>query len=226
MKTQVRHKKQVVFGGLMAALLWMNVQPVSAQVEQCIGRQTPFCRAIDTATALTVQADGKLVVAGYNNTGTLLNPVNVFALVRYKKDGSLDPTFGTGGKVTTTIDIFSDKALALAIQKDGKLVAAGYSNYGTLGSPKYGIALVRYNTDGSLDPTFGTGGKVTTAVGSTYDDQALRLAIQRDGKLIVAGNSHKDDQYEFALVRYNADGSLDQTFGGTGVAMAIGHRGR
>jgi len=224
MKRQMRHKKLVVSGALMAAIFWMNTQPVSAQFEQCKGPQAPapYCRAIDNATALAVQSDGKLVVVGYSNTGTLLNPVNVFALVRYKKDGSMDPTFGTGGIVTTAIDIFNDKALALAIQSDGKVIVAGYSNYGTPGAPLYGFALVRYKKDGSPDPTFGTGGIVTTAIGAHYDDAALALVIQPDGKLVAAGHSHNGSQYEYALARYNADGSLDPTFGGTGVATSAG----
>ena len=79
--------------------------------------------------------------------------------------GNLDPSFGTGGKVTTSIGVTDDEVYALAVQPDGKLVAAGYSNTGTLSSPVDVFALVRYNTDGSLDTTFDTGGMVTTASG-------------------------------------------------------------
>jgi len=116
----------------------------------------------DEAFALAIQPDGKLVAAGYSNTGSLANPVNVFALVRYNADGSLDTTFNTTGIVTTAIGAFDDEAFALAIQPDGKLVAAGISFDDTL--HQYKFALVRYNTDGSLDTTFHTTGIVTTAI--------------------------------------------------------------
>ena len=94
--------------------------------------------------------------------------------------GDLDPTFGIGGKVTTGIGT-DDYGYAVAIQADGKLVVAGETNNGI----NYDVALVRYNANGTLDATFGTGGKVTTAVG-TSDEAAYALAIQADGKLAVA----------------------------------------
>ena len=103
--------------------------------------------------------------------------------------GNLDPSFGSGGKVTTAIGVTDDEVFALAVQPDGKTVAAGYSNTGTLGSPIDVFALTRYNTDGSLDATFGTGGKVTTAIG-TVRDKAFALVIQPDGKLVAAGYSY------------------------------------
>jgi len=167
----------------------------------------------DKAFALAIQkSDEKLVVAGYSYNGTQ----NVFALARYninvtgKTDGTLDTSFGTGGIVTTAIGSLDDKAFALAIQSDNKLVVAGYSLQGT----QYKFALVRYNTDGTLDTGFGTGGIVTTAIGA-IDDEAFALAIQSDGKLVAAGrskiNTTNGNVYEFALVRYNTGGSLDTT---------------
>src|SRR5207249_5339824 len=97
--------------------------------------------------------------------------------------GDLDPTFGIGGKVTTGIGT-DDYGYAVAIQADGKLVVAGETNNGI----NYDFALVRYNTNGTLDATFGTGGKVTTAVG-TSDDAAYAVAVQADGKLVAAGET-------------------------------------
>ena len=140
----------------------------------------------DTAYALAVQPDGKTVVAGYSNTGTLLSPVDVFALARYNTDGSLDATFGTGGKVTTAIGTVQDKAFALVIQPDGKIVAAGNSYDNILFQDVF--ALVRYNANGSLDPTFGVGGKVTTVVGGY--GLVFALAIQTDGKLVAGGYTY------------------------------------
>src|SRR5947199_1729746 len=97
--------------------------------------------------------------------------------------GDLDPTFGIGGKVTTGIGT-DDYGYGVAIQADGKLVVAGETNNGI----NYDFALVRYNTNGTLDATFGTGGKVTTAVG-TRDDADYAVAMQAEGKLAAAGET-------------------------------------
>ena len=134
--------------------------------------------------------------------------------------GSLDTTFGKSGKVTTAIGIIHDYAYALGIQPDGKIVAAGSSHNGYNDD----FALVRYNVDGSLDTTFGTGGKVTTAIGSS-GDVAYALGIQSDGRIVVAGISWNGSHTDSALVRYNANGSLDTTFGiGGKVITPVGSR--
>src|SRR5205807_1769177 len=107
-----------------------------------------------------------------------------FPLARYNTDGTLDSSFGSGGKVTTTIGTEA-YVKSLGIQSDGKVVAAGYSNNGSQNK----FVLVRFTTDGGLDTTFGTNGIVTTAIG-TIDDEANALAIQSDGKLVAAGFSN------------------------------------
>src|SRR5207302_1044805 len=130
------------------------------------------------ASALVLQVDGKLVAAGRTFTGSR----TVFALARYRANGSLDGSFGTGGKVITPLGNVDDEAFALVLQPDGKLVAAGY----TSSASSIAFALMRYSTDGSLDTSFGTGGKVTTPIGSV-DDEAFALVLQPDGKLVAAG---------------------------------------
>ena len=111
-----------------------------------------------------------------------------------------------------------DYAQALVQQADGKLVAAGYSYNGS----NYDFALVRYNSDGSLDTSFGSGGVVTTGVGGS-DDGVHALVQQADGKLVAAGRSNNGSNNDFALVRYNSDGSLDTSFGSGGVVTtAVG----
>ncbi|GJQ59120.1 MAG: hypothetical protein D8M57_04865 [Candidatus Scalindua sp. AMX11] len=155
------------------------------------GKVTTDFNDVDIATALAVQADGKLVAAGL--TGAK------FALARYTPDGSLDPSFGTGGKVTTDFGSL-DEASALVVQADSKLVAAGRTG------AKF--ALARYTPDGSLDPSFGTGGRVTTDFGTSLD-QSNALVVQADGKLVAAGRTDAN----FALARYFLDGSLDPSFG-------------
>ena len=122
-------------------------------------------------------------------------------------DGSLDTSFDTDGKVTTAIGSATDYGRSVAIQSDGKIVVAGYSNNGS----NFDFALARYNTDGSLDTYFDSDGKITTAIGSS-NDYAFSVAIQSDGKIVVAGYSYNESGGEFALARYNTDGSLDTSF--------------
>ena len=132
--------------------------------------------------------------------------------------GPLDPTFGTGGKATTAIGRGDDLASALALQPDGRLVAAGSSVIGAYSD----FALVRYKPDGTLDRSLNRTGKVTTAIGS-FSAGAGALVVQPDGKPVAAGASSNGSHYDLALARYNRDGSLDTSFNGTGkVTTAIG----
>jgi uncharacterized delta-60 repeat protein len=127
--------------------------------------------------------------------------------------GGLDPSFGTAGKVITSITTGQDKAYAAAIQANQKIVVAGTSSSSVSGKD---YTVLRYNTDGSLDGTFGTSGTVTTDVQVGSDDVAYCLAIQADGKIILAGYSDNGTNKDAALVRYNTDGSIDTTFGNNG----------
>jgi uncharacterized delta-60 repeat protein len=180
------------------------------------GKVVTAIGSYDYAKSVAIQSDGKIVAAGVSFNGI----DDDFALARYNIDGSLDTTFGIGGKVTTAIGTSYDHARSIAIQSDGKIVAAGLTSNGIDDD----FALVRYNIDGSLDTSFGIGGKVTTAIGSS-DDKAYSLAIQSDGKIVAAGDSFNDRRSQFALVRYEADGSLDTSFGTSGkVTTAIGSR--
>ena len=111
--------------------------------------------------------------------------------------GDLDTSFDSDGKVTTEVGSTNDFARSVTIQSDGKIVVAGYSDDGSNDD----FALVRYNTDGSLDTSFDTDGKVTTAIGSG-DDAAYSVAIQSDGKIVAAGTSSNGSNDDFALVRF------------------------
>jgi len=153
---------------------------------------TPIGTGDNGVSALVRQSDGKLVAAGYASVSGTYD----LALVRYNTDGSLDSTFGTGGKVTTPVGSAGDYVNALVFQSDGKLVAAGNTEASTRD-----FVVVRYNATGTLDTTFGTGGKVTTAVG-TGDDVAFALALQPDGNLVAGGYAANAGTDAFALVRY------------------------
>jgi uncharacterized delta-60 repeat protein len=148
------------------------------------------------------QADGKLVAVGYAGVGAQ----NRVALVRYNVDGSLDTSFGDGGKVTTSLGGPNDFGVGVVLQPNGKMVVVG----GTL---SHGCALVRYNVDGSLDTSFGNSGKVFDEAG-LYD-----IALQADGKLVAVGDDYSGTNLEFFLTRFNADGSLDTSFGNGGKVL-------
>lgn len=164
----------------------------------------------ETARAIVQQADDKLVVAGFGNF-VVPGQRDDFLLARYNPNGSLDQSFGSGGKVITDFSGGLDRAYALLLQPDGKLVAAG---------GEAAFKLARYNQDGSLDASFGAGGEVTTDLGHLGFDQANSLVRQPDGKLVAAGAVSSDGtEYDLALVRYNDDGSPDVTFGTGGAAL-------
>lgn len=158
---------------------------------------TPTGTDIDYTTDLKIQSDGKIVVAGHSATGVSYAGTD-FVLVRYNTDGSLDSTFGTGGKVITDIGTSNEKAVALAVQSNGKIIAAGLSN----GPTSFISTLVRYNTDGSLDTTFDTDGKLTTSIGSSFDG-FMDVGIQADGTIVAVGAaSNNGSTAVFSLARY------------------------
>jgi uncharacterized delta-60 repeat protein len=136
--------------------------------------------------------------------------------VRYTADGHLDATFGTNGITTTNLNTFGSGELqALAIQPDGKLIGAGFHSTS--------VVLVRYSTNGQPDSSFGNNGAVLTMV-NPNSSKAFAVAIQADGKIVVAGEvlARKGTpvtprvDVDFAISRYNADGSLDPAFGDGG----------
>jgi uncharacterized delta-60 repeat protein len=164
---------------------------------------------------LAIQPDGSIVVVGAADVFHF-----DFGLVRFLSYGSLDTSFGMGGKVVTDFFNRSDSGNSIAIQSDGRLVVGGYVM--TSSDPtSFDFALARYNTNGSLDSTFGAGGKVTTDLRG-YSDQAGDLAIQADGGIVLAGGSSLTSDYstnDFALTRYHTDGNLDSGFGISGIAI-------
>ena len=166
---------------------------------------TDFFGNGDEAKALALQADGKIIVAGkaYNNDANR----DEFALARYNANGSLDNSFGSGGRVTTDFLGEADYATAVAVQADGKIVAAGYAWNGT----NYDFALARYTSAGALDTDFSVDGKqVTDLTGSS--DRAYALVLVGEG-LVVAGEARYEGNYDFALARYTSAGELDANFG-------------
>ena len=153
-------------------------------------------------SSMALQHDGSVVMAG----GTF----TAFVLARFTADGTLDDTFGTAGTVSTLVhdEAVQQEALAVAVQPDGAVVAAGYT-------VTDGLAVVRYLPDGQLDETFGTGGVVSAILPGRLDD----VALQDDGCIVVAGvatredDEHEQDFGDIVVVRLLPDGALDPTFG-------------
>ena len=166
------------------------------------------------ANAVALQGDGKIVVAGSGGT----NNQTSFVAVRYNPNGSLDDSFGNGGIVITSVGSFA-RLHAVAIQSNGKIVAAGDAMIVHLGFFTQVFTVVRYNTDGSLDTTFDGDGVSETAVElSPPASVPFGLALQNDQKIVLAGTCVSSFS-EFCLARYNTDGSLDTTFDGDGLVV-------
>lgn len=166
------------------------------------------------ANDVAIQKDGKIVIAGHGS-GALTSP----SVQRYNVDGSVDTSFApSGGKQALTY------SFGLAIQSDGKIVVVGQAGYS---SQDFGFGIVRYNTNGSLDTSFGNKGVVVTNTGVASKSQgggneaAYDVAIQNDGKIVVAGWSQQGTgPSEFTAVRYSPNGALDTSFGGAGIVKS------
>jgi uncharacterized delta-60 repeat protein len=166
----------------------------------------------DYANTLVLQSDGKILQGGYcQNTGA--NEPRRFCVMRYNSDGSIDSGFGSGGYVLYDIPVSNyDDANSLIVQSDGKIIQGGTCTIS--GTDQF--CIVRYNVDGSVDSTFGTNGYVIFDIPDSSDDQASAIALQTNGKILQAGTCDISGTYQFCIVRYNVDGSIDSTFGTNG----------
>ncbi|MCC6186817.1 MAG: T9SS type A sorting domain-containing protein [Chitinophagaceae bacterium] len=167
-----------------------------------IGTDDAYIRSV------SLQADGKIVVAGFSRDATQV----VYTLARYLSNGSLDTSFDKDGIVTTTIGSNNADARSIVIQKDGKIIAAGNTTFGS----SRAFTVVRYHPNGRLDSSFDTDGIVTTRLG-TINDYLYKVALHKDGKIVVVGYSNTGTKIDFALVQYNTDGSLDNSFDSDGI---------
>jgi uncharacterized delta-60 repeat protein len=179
--------------------------------------------ADDRAWAIGIQSDGKIVVAGSTQDVEPVYSWSDFAVARYGPDGTLDPTFGTGGMVITSSpgDRSHDEARDLVIQPDGRILVTGSIDPADPFTQS-DFATVRYLPDGSLDGTFGVMGHVITDLGGDIEGSAA-IARQADGRIVLAGSTGSLFNRDFALVRYHADGRLDRSFGTDGVVRTELH---
>ena len=169
-----------------------------------------FSAGNDVGSDIAVQSDDKIVVVGTSDQGS---GISEFAVARFNVDGSLDTTFSDDGKVITSFSAGDDVGSGIAVLSDDKIVVVGTSDDGG-GASQFAVA--RFNVDGSLDTTFNGDGRVITSF-SAGDDVGSGIAVQSDDKIVVVGTS--DDgggASQFAVARFDADGSLDTTFNGDG----------
>ncbi len=199
----------LALAGALAASAWA-APPNSGQLDTSFngtGYTTTDFGASSFAQGAAVQGDKTVVVGGVFDTQ------GDFAVARYNKDGSLDQSFGSGGKVTTDFGGGDDLADAVAVQGD-KIVVAGFTTSDAGATDQ--VAIARYNKDGTLDQSFGNGGKVVTDFGDHYDF-ADAVAVKGDS-IVIAGETRAggpgDDN--FLVAQYKKNGQLDTSFGAGG----------
>jgi len=177
---------------------------------------TDFPGLAAVASSVVIQPDGKIVVVG--GAFPLFTFLGDFEVVRYNANGSLDTSFGNGGIVTTSFPGQGSYAFSVALQPDGKIIAAGtdFVDFSSEDNSNTDFALERYNPDGTPDITFGSDGQVTTDFDG-FNDDVFSILVQSDGKLVAVGSAKNPTNfYDFALTRYLIDGTIDTAFGVAG----------
>lgn len=167
----------------------------------------------DIGRRIVIQSDGKILACGSSDAGGNYQ----FAAVRYNTNGSLDLSFGTGGKILTSV-IGDSRCSSIVLQADGKFILGGAINASSMAGE---FAMVRYNSNGTIDTGFGVGGTVTTDVSTGYFDGIENMVLQADGKVVVVGRyltpkTSNTYRTSIAILRYNTNGTIDNTFGVNG----------
>src|ERR1051326_2236512 len=223
----MKHSNAIFSAGLMVVLTMTaavvsQAQTTSGNLDQSFGTggivRTDFAGNIDQANAVAIQPNGQIIAAGSSFSSS--KTVEDFIVARYNANGSLDKRFGKNGKITTDFFRNVDVINAVAIQPDGRIIVAGVAQLAGAGGTPRVVALARYGSDGHPDTTFGNGGAVTTSFGGNFAS-ASAVMVQPDGKIVVAGTVDFNPDLptsglDFALARYNANGTLDGTFGKAG----------
>jgi uncharacterized delta-60 repeat protein len=168
----------------------------------------------DIATCIAIQKDGKIITGGFSGQNANKND---FAISRFNTDGSLDHTFNSNGKLLTPFSTFDAHLFSIVLQPNGKILAGGdFDKSNQLSA--FDFVVARYNSDGSLDPSFGNNGWTNTNLG--YNERIFAINLQPDGRIVGGGLASQFFNYtRFALVRYNSNGSLDSSFNGSGTAI-------
>lgn len=191
-------------------------QNTPGALDPCFG-EGGVVTVLGQTAGVAVQNNGRIVTAGWVRlleTGGLSDA----QVVRLRASGALDSTFAGNGSVWTALSARDDAFNSVAVQRDGKIVAAGFFHNGR----DFDVAVVRYLADGELDPSFGDGGVTVVAFGSA-SERANEVLVQPDGKIVVVANAIVAGEDVFALARLRTDGRLDASFGDGGkVVTALG----
>ncbi len=161
----------------------------------------------DRGLAIAVQSDGNILAAGNSQNGADFDMV----VLRLTTDGVLDNTFGTNGIFIYDSGLGDDQAIDIVVQSDGYGVVAGQVDNGSDAA----VGVWRLDENGALDPAFGTNGIAIYDPGSGFD-AGLRVALQADGKIVVTGSGFNSSDYDIILMRFDTDGTLDTSFGTNG----------
>jgi uncharacterized delta-60 repeat protein len=200
----------VIVAGVLIATVAVRASAASGDLDPSFGaggRVTTAFPGGAAANAVAIQPDGRIVAVGW---ATRPSGGPSIAVARYQPNGELDPSFGDGGMVLTSIRGGGDEARSVEVRSNGKIVVAGSDD-------RARFAVVRYRADGSLDPSFGGNGIVRTDL-TPRDDVAYDLAIQANGRIVVVGSAGYPTP-SFAVVRYRADGRRDRSFGDRGIVI-------
>jgi len=168
---------------------------------------TDITTGSESGQSVLIDSSNHIIVAGYAYNGVNYD----FAITRYNNDGGLDTSFGNNGKVITDLTNNNERGYSVVMDSSNHIVVAGYAYNGVNND----FAIARYNSDGSLDTSFGNNGKVTTDF-SAGSDNGQSVLIDGNGDIVVAGYVLNGSYYDFAIARYNSDGSLDTSFGNNG----------
>lgn len=213
----VQSDDRTVLAGQVAQDFAVARLNVDGSADTSFGCATPPCSgwartaigsARDEANGVLVQPDGKILLAGSSQDAT---PYWNFTLVRYNANGTLDTGFGSGGMVVASVVAGDDLGYSVALQPDGKILVAGSGWGGASGND---VMLARFNTDGTLDANFGSGGKVVRDAGG--NDYARSMTLLADGKIVIGGYTSVGGTQDWMLMRFTAAGAVDTTFGTSG----------
>jgi uncharacterized delta-60 repeat protein len=171
----------------------------------------PFTSAINQGTGMVQQPDGKILVTGFQDDSS---DINLF-IVRYNTDGSFDASFGNNGIVTDSVTALADFGRSIALRSDGKIFVAGEFD----SNNSFDIFVKCFDSTGTADPTFGTNSVTSIDIDNFSEDQVTSMAIQSDGKILVAGWAFDFGGFDLFVTRFNSDGTVDSTFGTNGIVL-------
>ena len=204
-------------GGSAMAQTCVPASLAPGSLDTCFGSNGKVTTSLNNGTGsswasdIAIQTDGKIVIAATSNSSSTNTAGRDFYVLRYNSDGLIDSSFGSGGvaRIAFTKNSDDENPQALAIQSDGKIIVAGYA---PIKGNTYGFAVARLTSNGSLDTSFGSGGKVFFNFQNNVSALARGVTIQANGYIVVAGES----KTSFALARLTPSGAFDPGFNGTG----------